>query len=233
MKLPATKKMHPPKPLRPMFNWYYARIYIKVRPERVFVWPEGDLAEEPTVHDAHLDEVRSGHVEEPPEDHGAAAARTRRPGTSGWSSWRARNRRAELDGPRRLPDRRPRSVSRADPSRQGDLDRGGARGPAAAGGARLPDRAPSRPGLHLAAQHAGPRRPDPRTEGLRGSCRAGSSADSRCPRAVEPLPGLRQEGPGLLPDLSPPDARAVELAPPRTRSSAGRARGPAFQGPAL
>jgi hypothetical protein len=70
VKLPATKKMNPPKPIRPMFNWYYARIYIKVRPERVFVWPEGDLAQEPLVHDAHLEEVRSGHVEEPPQDPG-------------------------------------------------------------------------------------------------------------------------------------------------------------------
>ncbi len=69
-KLPATKKMHPPKLVRGMFNFYYARIYIKVRPERVFVWPEGRLDDEPTVHDAHLEEVRSGHVEEPPEDHG-------------------------------------------------------------------------------------------------------------------------------------------------------------------
>jgi hypothetical protein len=73
-KLPATKKMHPPKPLRAMLNWYYARLYIKVRPERVFVWPDGNLAEEPAVHDAHLEEVRSGHVEEPAEDHGAPAA---------------------------------------------------------------------------------------------------------------------------------------------------------------
>jgi hypothetical protein len=72
VKLPATKKMNPPKPLRPMFNWYYARLYIKVRPERVFVWPSGDLGEEPDVHDTHLEEVRSGHVEEPPEEHGAA-----------------------------------------------------------------------------------------------------------------------------------------------------------------
>jgi hypothetical protein len=70
VKLPATKKMNPPKPIRPMFNWYYARIYIKVRPERVFVWPEGDLAQEPVVHDAHLEEVRSGHIEEPPQDLG-------------------------------------------------------------------------------------------------------------------------------------------------------------------
>jgi len=73
-KLPATKKMHPPKPIRPMLNWYYARIYIKVRPERVFVWPDGNLADEPVVHDAHLEEVRSGHLEEPAEDHGAPAS---------------------------------------------------------------------------------------------------------------------------------------------------------------
>jgi hypothetical protein len=71
VKLPATKKMHPPRPLRPAFNFYYARIYIKVRPERFFVWPQGDLGEEPAVHGAHLEEVRSGHSEEPAEEHGA------------------------------------------------------------------------------------------------------------------------------------------------------------------
>ncbi len=72
VKLPATKKMNPPKLMRPMFNWYYARLYIKVRPERVFVWPEGNLADEPIVHDTHLEEVRSGHVEEPAQEHGDA-----------------------------------------------------------------------------------------------------------------------------------------------------------------
>jgi hypothetical protein len=73
-KLPATKKMSPPKPIRPLFNFYYARMYIKVRPERVFVWPESDLAREPEIHGTHLEEVRSGHIEEPPEDHGDPAA---------------------------------------------------------------------------------------------------------------------------------------------------------------
>jgi hypothetical protein len=72
-KLPATKKMHPPRPLQPMFNFYYARVYIKVRPERVFVWPDGDLTEAPAVHGAHLEEVRSGHSEEPSEEHGTPA----------------------------------------------------------------------------------------------------------------------------------------------------------------
>jgi hypothetical protein len=78
-KLPATKKMHPPKPLRQLLTWYYARIYIKVRPERVFVWADGDITAEPEVLGAHLEEVRSGHNEEPSEEHGA--------GTGGAVAW--------------------------------------------------------------------------------------------------------------------------------------------------
>jgi hypothetical protein len=73
-KLPATRKMHPPKALRRLFNFYYVRLYIKVRPERVFIWPEGDLGEPPEVHGAHLEEVRSGHSEEPVEEHGGPPA---------------------------------------------------------------------------------------------------------------------------------------------------------------
>jgi hypothetical protein len=73
-KLPATKKMNPPAPIRPMFNWYYARLYIKVRPERLFVWPDGDLAKEPVLHDSHIEEVRTGHSQEPAEEHGGPAA---------------------------------------------------------------------------------------------------------------------------------------------------------------
>ena len=68
-KLPATKDMHPPKLMRGMFGWYYTRIYVKVRPERVFVWPDGDQSREPAIHDARLEEVRSGHTEEPPAAH--------------------------------------------------------------------------------------------------------------------------------------------------------------------
>jgi len=79
IKLPATKKMQPPKLIRPAFNFYYARMYIKVRPERVFVWPDGDPAQEPAIHDAHLEEVRSGHSEEPAEERGVPAG-----GTPAW-----------------------------------------------------------------------------------------------------------------------------------------------------
>jgi hypothetical protein len=68
-KLPATKDMHPPKPLRAMVGWYYTRIYIRVRPERVFSWPGGEFTSAPEVHDSHIEEVRSGHSEEPREPH--------------------------------------------------------------------------------------------------------------------------------------------------------------------
>jgi hypothetical protein len=73
-KLPDVRDAHPPKFLRErsIFTWYYTRIYVHVRPERVFVWPGGDASAEPELHGAHLEEVRSGHAEEPPEDHGAA-----------------------------------------------------------------------------------------------------------------------------------------------------------------
>src|SRR5262249_46449939 len=41
-KLPATRDMQPPKFMQAAFNWYYTRLYIRIRPERVFVWPNGD-----------------------------------------------------------------------------------------------------------------------------------------------------------------------------------------------
>jgi hypothetical protein len=68
-KLPETKSMMPPKPLRKMFAWYFTRLYVHVRPERIYVWPDGDPSQEPQLLDAHLEEVRSGHAEEPPGEH--------------------------------------------------------------------------------------------------------------------------------------------------------------------
>jgi hypothetical protein len=62
-KLPATKNMLPPKFLRALFNWYFTRIYVHVRPERIYVW----RGEEPELLDAQIEEVRSGHVEQPVE----------------------------------------------------------------------------------------------------------------------------------------------------------------------
>ena len=70
-KLPATKDMHPPAFVRGMFSWYYDRIYVYVRPERVYVWPAGDPTAEPQLFGSHVEEVRSGHVEEPELPHPA------------------------------------------------------------------------------------------------------------------------------------------------------------------
>jgi hypothetical protein len=70
-KLPATKDQMPPEFLRRFFTWYFARLYVYVRPERVYVWPRGDVSAEPEMHGAHLEEVRSGHSEEPEEGHAA------------------------------------------------------------------------------------------------------------------------------------------------------------------
>jgi hypothetical protein len=68
-KLPGLKNDMPPKLFEGMLSWYLTRIYIRVRPERIYVWPGSDVTAEPKLFDAHLEEVRSGHVEEPPDEH--------------------------------------------------------------------------------------------------------------------------------------------------------------------
>jgi hypothetical protein len=68
-KLPGVSKLEPPTALRRLLGWYYTRIYIHVRPERVYVWERGDIANEPQLYDAHMEEVRSGHSEEPERFH--------------------------------------------------------------------------------------------------------------------------------------------------------------------
>jgi hypothetical protein len=78
-KLPATASLQPPDPIKRMMSWYYTRIYIHVRPERVYVWPRGDIAAGPTLYDAHIEEVRSGHSEEPDRFHAAPGG-----GISAW-----------------------------------------------------------------------------------------------------------------------------------------------------
>jgi hypothetical protein len=75
-KLPGIQGAAPPKVLQRFFTWYYARIYVRVRPERVYVWRGGPEAE-PELFDARLEEVRSGHNEEPPAAH--AGPREREP----------------------------------------------------------------------------------------------------------------------------------------------------------
>jgi hypothetical protein len=68
-KLPALHALAPTGPLKRFFSWYYDRIYLHVRPERVYVWAHGNVEDEPTLYDAHVEEVRSGHNEEPEEGH--------------------------------------------------------------------------------------------------------------------------------------------------------------------
>ncbi len=55
---------------------------LHVRPERVYVWRGGDIAADPELYDAHMEEVRSGHSEEPDRYHadpiGGASAWTDR-----------------------------------------------------------------------------------------------------------------------------------------------------------
>jgi hypothetical protein len=63
-KLPATKEMTPPAFMKRFFEWYYTRIYVHVRPERIYSWPGCDVSREPELWDAHIEEVRSGHDEE-------------------------------------------------------------------------------------------------------------------------------------------------------------------------
>lgn len=72
-KLPATKDQLPPAFVRGLFEWYFTRIYVHVRPERVYVWPRGDISAEPELLDARVEEVRSGHSEEPARPLPAAA----------------------------------------------------------------------------------------------------------------------------------------------------------------
>ena len=122
-KLPETAKLHPPAAIRKRMVWYYTRIYIHVRPERVYVWTGGDLASEPQMFDAHMEEVRSGHSEEPERFHADPEGGAT---TVGRADRRARHA---------LPDRRPLvRLSGRIPVRGARADRG------RRGGAVHPDR---------------------------------------------------------------------------------------------
>ena len=157
----------PPDALRRFMAWYYMRIYIHVRPERVYVWPRGDLAAEPTLYDAHMEEVRSGH------SRGAAAVSRRpraagsAPGTSGSPS------SAPATGPRCCRSSPPTASRSQSESRSRSM-----RPPLDPDRAARRRESRSRPGLacltahehapeiQLAAQLPGPRRPRARRRRL-------------------------------------------------------------------
>jgi Pyridoxamine 5'-phosphate oxidase len=46
---------------------------LRVRPERIYAWAGGDAEAEPQLFDAHVDEVRSAHNEEPETGHAPPA----------------------------------------------------------------------------------------------------------------------------------------------------------------
>jgi hypothetical protein len=77
VKLPKANEKLPPPALDRFMRWYIDRLYVHVRPERIFVWPKGDVTAEPQILDADLEEVRSGHNEEP--EVGRAAPQGGRP----------------------------------------------------------------------------------------------------------------------------------------------------------
>ena len=89
--------------------WYVNRIYVKVRPERVFVWPDGDPAKPPQIHDSHVEEVRSGHSEEPLEAHEPSHGRRHRLGRA--------NRRSSVAATRPRCSRGWRPMASRSPSR--------------------------------------------------------------------------------------------------------------------
>jgi Pyridoxamine 5'-phosphate oxidase len=74
-KLPGSKELLPPEPLQRLFSFYFTRLYVHVRPERVYVWAGGDCTREPELFDAHMEEVRSGHDEEPAGEHAGTSGR--------------------------------------------------------------------------------------------------------------------------------------------------------------
>src|SRR3954447_9509006 len=48
-KLPGAKPALPPTPVRRFFLWYFARISVHVRRERISVWEGGDVTSEPEL----------------------------------------------------------------------------------------------------------------------------------------------------------------------------------------
>jgi hypothetical protein len=58
-----------------------AEVEVHVRPERIYVWAGADLETEPELYDAHVDEVRSAHNEEPEVGHASAEG-----GASAWDA---------------------------------------------------------------------------------------------------------------------------------------------------
>lgn len=63
VKLPKANEKLPPPSMDRFMSWYVDRLYVHVVPQRVVVWPGGDIAAEPEVV---LDELGAGDAPPPP-----------------------------------------------------------------------------------------------------------------------------------------------------------------------
>ena len=219
-KLPALHALAPTGPVKRLFSWYYDRIYLHVRPERVYVWPGADPEAEPTLYDAHVDEVRSGHNEEPEDGHA--------PPEGGMDVWDSRlDRLGEDDrtavlafvGPDGFPFavRGPGPAAHARPpgrTHPRRSDRGADR---ARAGVPVRPRARRRP--DLAAQLPGARRPGRGGRALRAAPAPGRGRPAAAVLGVRALPRERAQDPALPQDR----ARAQPRRRRRRAVRAGRA----------
>ncbi len=121
-KLPEVSQAHPAGPGPPLAH-LVLRADLHPRPPRanLRVAARRDLGGEPALYDAHMEEVRSGHSEEPERFHADP-----RGGVSAWDRSDHRARHPLPDG--RAVDRLPRRVSVLGP-RPGAPRRGGPLGP--------------------------------------------------------------------------------------------------------
>ena len=202
-KLPATKEMQPPSFLRGQFSWYYTRIYVYVRPERVFVWSDGDFSKDPTLYGTHLEEVRSHHSAEPetppPAPEGGAPEWDARMDELGGRHETAVLTLVGPDGfpfSLRLPIRPDRAAHRVHLGELPDWLPGRAQ-------QGMPDRPRARPALRVADELPGPRRPRaggrgvvPRAPPAGGRVRAAEEQAPGLPRELPEDPSLPQEGEG-------------------------------------
>ncbi len=207
-KLPKIGRVDACRAPAKLLRLVHDRIYVHVRPERVYVWRDGDPSGRAG---AARRAPRGGALRAQRGARGAARAAPRAAAPSGTSAWPSSARLSD-GGPRRR--RRPtaspsRSACPSAPDRAGAARPCRGRGGGRAAGARagLPGRARPRAGLHLAAQLPGPRRP--RRDGRRLGPGAAQGRRRHGGRRRRSLERLRTD-----------PRRLAALAPDRTRASA-------------
>ena len=183
-KLPGTSGMHPPEFVRKQIDWYYARIYIKVRPERVFVWPGGDISarsRRSTTPTSRRSAPATWRSRSRPRPRRPAASRS---GTRGSTSSAARSRPRCCRGSGRTASRsRCRVPVAPDERRAAGADRRRPGGAAARRGRGVPDRPRARPRVHAGSATSRSAAASSPTATAGRSRRRRSSAASRCRRA--------------------------------------------------